>query len=215
MEGMDKVNLEEYEQEMKVVQALQKNRFKAEFYATSKEALEAILPMIPQDATVGIAGSWTLQQMGIVEILEERGNKIFCHNKSGLNAEEILETRRKQLTCDVFLTSTNAITEDGRLVNTDATGNRVAAMTFGPKKVIVVAGLNKIVKDLNEAEHRIHSISAPLNNKRLNKPNPCATTGHCTDCKGPTRLCNVTSVIHKCPPATNINLFLVGEELGY
>jgi LUD domain len=212
---MDKVTLSNEEKGMKAVEALRQNRFKAEFYSTSKEVLEAILPLIPQHATVGIAGSWTLQQLGIVEVLEGRGNKIFCHNKSGLYADEVLEMRRKQLTCDVFLTSTNAITEDGRLVNTDATGNRVAAMTFGPKKVIVVAGINKIVKDLNEAEHRIHSIASPLNNKRLNKPNPCATTGHCADCKGPTRLCNVTSVIHKCPPATNINLFLVGEELGY
>lgn len=212
---MDSVNLSLKKQGIKAVEALLKNRFDAKFYEDATEVLDELLSMIPQDATVGIAGSWTLQQLGIVEILETNGNKIFCHNKSGLTSEEILEMRRKQLTCDVFLTSTNAITADGRLVNTDATGNRVAAMTFGPKKVIIVAGANKIVKDINEAEKRIQTAAAPLNNKRLNKPNPCASIGHCMDCQGPTRLCNVTSVIHKCPPATNISVLIVGEELGY
>ncbi|MBB6218304.1 hypothetical protein HNQ80_004468 [Anaerosolibacter carboniphilus] len=199
----------------KVVDALQKNRFNAVFYNTAQETVEQIISTIPSNATVGIAGSWTIQQLQLVEMLEGRGNMVFCHHKPGLTPEEILETRRKQLTCDVFLTSTNAIIEDGRLVNTDATGNRVAAMIFGPKKVIVIAGTNKIVKSLEEAEERIRMTAAPLNNKRLNRPNPCVHTGQCMDCQGPTRLCNITTVLHKRPPASDIHIFMVGEELGF
>jgi hypothetical protein len=200
---------------LQTVEALQKNRFNAVFYETAQDALEKLLEIIPPDATVGVAGSWTLIQLGLVEKLEARGNTVYCHHKPGLSPEEVLEIRRKQLTCDVFLTSTNAITEDGRLVNTDATGNRVAAMVFGPKRVIVLAGTNKIVKNLDDAQDRIRTTAAPLNNKRLNRPNPCVKTGHCVDCQGPTRLCNVTTVLHKRPPASDIHIWIVGEELGF
>jgi hypothetical protein len=200
---------------LQTVEALQKNRFNAVFFETAQAALEKLLEVIPPEATVGLAGSWTLIQLGLVEKLEARGNTVYCHHKPGLSPEEVLEIRRKQLTCDVFLTSTNAITEDGRLVNTDATGNRVAAMVFGPKKVIILAGTNKIVKNLDDAQDRIRTTAAPLNNKRLNRPNPCVKTGHCVDCQGPTRLCNVTTVLHKRPPASDIHIWIVGEELGF
>ncbi|MFZ5967447.1 MAG: lactate utilization protein [Bacillota bacterium] len=209
------MNLSFEELGLEVVEALQKNRFNAVFHKTAQEALEQLLSMIPHDASVGIGGSWTLQQLGLVEKLEARGNTVLCHHKPRLSPEEVLEVRRKQLTCDVFLTSTNAITQDGRLVNTDGTGNRVAAMIFGPKKVIVIAGANKIVKDLDEAEERIGTTAAPLNNKRLNRPNPCVSTGRCMDCQGPTRICNVTTVMHKRPSASDIHVLVVGEELGY
>lgn len=199
----------------KTVAALQNNRFNAVYYDTAQGALQELLSAIPPNATVGIGGSWTLIQLGLVEKLEARGNIVYCHHKPGLSPEEILDIRRKQLTCDVFLTSTNAITADGRLANTDATGNRVAAMIFGPKKVIVLAGVNKIVGTLDEAQERIRTTAAPLNNKRLNRPNPCVNTGYCVDCQGPTRLCNVTTVIHKRPPASDIHVWIVGETLGY
>lgn len=211
----DNMDLSVEKQGLEVIGALQKNRFHAAFFKTTQEALEQLFADIPRDATVGIAGSWTLQQLKVVEALEARGNVVYCHHKPGLSPEEVLDTRRKQLTCDVFLTGSNAIVKDGRLVNTDATGNRVAAMIFGPKKVIVLAGVNKIVKNIEEAEARIRTTAAPLNNKRLNRPNPCVNTGRCMDCQGPSRLCNVTTVLHKCPPASNIHVFLIGEELGY
>ena len=200
---------------LKIVETLKKNRFNAVYFQTAEAALQELLETIPTTATVGIAGSWTLMQLGVVEKLEARGNTVFCHHKPGLTPEEVLDTRRKQLTCDVFLTGTNAIIEDGRLVNTDATGNRVAAMIFGPKKVIVMAGINKIVANEAEAKARIAKTAAPLNNKRLNRPNPCVQTGYCMDCQGPTRLCNITTIIHKKPPASDIHVWVIGEELGY
>ena len=123
--------------------------------------------------------------------------------------------RRAELTCDVFICGTNALTLDGKLVNVDGVGNRVAAMTFGPKQVIIVAGVNKIVRNVDEAERRIELLAAPLNNKRLNRPNPCTVAGICVDCQGPTRICNVTTILRKRPPATPMQILIVGEELGF
>lgn len=211
----EQVNTPQQARVSKTVEALQKNRFSASYYATAQEALDELLSVIPTNATVGIGGSWTLIQLEVAEKLEARGNTVYCHHKPGLSPEEILDIRRKQLTCDVFLTSSNAITEDGRLVNTDATGNRVAAMIFGPKKIIVLAGVNKIVGTLDEAQERIRTTAAPLNNKRLHRPNPCVKTGYCVDCQGPTRLCNITTVIHKRPPVSDIHVWVIGEEIGY
>lgn len=111
-------------------------------------------------------------ELGLWEILAERGHKLFNHNQEGLSMEERVERRYKQLTCDVFLTGTNAITLTGELVNRDAFGNRVAAMMFGPKKVIIIAGTNKIVRDIAEADRRIKMFSAPMNVKRYEMPNP-------------------------------------------
>lgn len=200
---------------LQTVAALQKNRFTAAYFPTAAEAVDQLLSIIPPSATVGVGGSWTLIQLEVVEKLEARGNIVLCHHKPGLSPEQILDIRRRQLTCDVFLTSTNALLQDGRLVNTDATGNRVAAMIFGPKKVIVLTGTNKIVASLEEARERIRATAAPANNKRLNRPNPCVKTGYCVDCQGPSRLCNVDTIIHKCPPASDIHVWIAGEELGY
>ncbi len=199
----------------KTVEALRKNNFQAAYYQTGPEAVAAILKLIPADATVGVGGSATVGELGLTDQLALRGNTVFNHNQPGLDPEQKLEMRRKQLTCDVFLTSANAITRDGRLVNTDGTGNRVAAMIFGPKQVIVVAGINKIAGDLAAAEKRIQTQAAPLNNKRLNLANPCVKTGECMDCQGPTRICNVTTVMHRRPSLTAMQVIIVGEDLGY
>ena len=205
-----------YEAEaLKAVEALKENRFLARYFPTADEAARELLAAIPREATVGIAGSWTLMQLDIAAKLEERGNTVFCHHKPGLTPEEVMATRRAQLTCDVFLTGTNAITADGRLVNMDATGNRVAAMMFGPKKAFVLTGANKIVPGIHEAMERIRTTAAPQNNRRLNRPNPCVQSGQCMDCQGPTRLCNITTVLHKKPPASTIHVWIIGEELGY
>lgn len=103
----------------------------------------------------------------------------------------------------------------GELVNRDGFGNRVAAMIFGPQKVIIAAGINKVVKDIEEADERIKLQAAPLNTKRHELPNPCQKTGVCADCESPNRICNITTIIHKCPPLTDIHVVLIGEDLGY
>lgn len=198
----------------KVVEALQKNNFTASYVNTKQEALDKLAALIPLEAAVGIGGSWTIKEIGIDTLLEERGNTVYNHNKPGLSPEESMALRRKEMTCDVFLTGTNALTLKGELVNVDGAGNRVAAMIFGPKKVIVVTGINKVVTNVEAAMDRIELIAAPINNKRLNRPNPCTVTGQCMDCQGPTRICNVTTVIRK-KTATDIEVIIIGEELGF
>lgn len=199
----------------KVVEALQKNGFQAVYCGTKAEAAEKILGLVPEPGTVGVGGSWTVGELGVIDTLKERGNTILNHSAPGLTDEERMQVRRAQLTCDVFLTGSNAVTMDGRLVNTDGNGNRVAAMIFGPGRVIVVAGVNKVVRDVAEAEERIRQVAAPMNNKRLNTPNPCVKTGVCMDCQGPTRICNVTTIMNKRPRSTEMHVVIVGEELGF
>lgn len=199
----------------KTVEALVKNNFQAAYCQTKQEAVEHVLALIAQDGTVGVGGSWTVKEIGLLDKLAARGNTMFNHSLPNLSAETQIELRRKQLTCDVFLTGTNAVTMDGRLVNTDGIGNRVAAMIFGPKKVVIVVGVNKIVKDVTEAEERIKLYAAPINNKRLHTPNPCTKTGECMDCQGPTRICNVTTIMNKCPRLTEIHVVVIGEDLGF
>lgn len=194
---------------------LRKNNFAANYFKNREEALAHILSLISPEATIGIGGSVTIDELKIIPVLEKAEHQIFNHNAPGLNKEEALEIRRSQLTCDVFLTGANAITKDGEIVNRDGVGNRVAAMLFGPKTVIIVAGVNKIVEDLKDAEGRIKVVAAPLNNKRLKSSNPCVKAGRCVDCQLPTRFCNITTVMHKKPALTNTHVVIIGEELGY
>ena len=199
----------------KVVKALEKNNFQAHYAVNRTVAIEKALSLIPAGATIGVGGSWTLKELGIPEQLAKNGHTVYDHNIPGLTMEESLALRRKELLSDVFLSGANAITLGGQLVNTDGSGNRVAAMSFGPKKVIVIVGVNKIVSDLDAAMERIETVAAPINNKRLDRPNPCTITGMCMDCQGSTRICNITSILHKRPPAIDFHVIVVGEELGF
>lgn len=195
--------------------ALRKNHFEAVYFKACNEAISHILSLLPPKSSVGIGGSVTIQELELIPLLENSNHEILNHNDPHISAEEALEIRRRQLICDVFLTSANAITRDGKIVNTDGVGNRTAAMIFGPKTIIIIAGVNKIVEDEDAAYKRIQSIAAPLNNKRLNRPNPCVKTGKCINCQTPTRICNVTTVLHKKPSLSKTHVVIIGRELGY
>ena len=199
----------------RVVKALQKSGFKAEYFSTKEEALIHILDSIPDQAKIGLGGSATLKEIGLIDILDEKKYILYNHNAPGLTLEGKTEQRYKQQTCEVFLSSSNAITLKGELVNVDGIGNRVAAMTFGPSKVIIVAGINKVVRDIEEGLQRIRMYAAPLNSKRHELPNPCTKTGQCADCQGTSRICNITTIIHRCPPLTDIEVVVIGENLGF
>lgn len=198
-----------------VVEALKKNGFDAVYFDNSREAAEYVLSFISSGNTVGIGGSMTVKEMNIPDMAREKGAEVLDHNIPGLSPDENIEIRRKQLTCDVFLCSSNAITMDGYIVNVDGVGNRVNAMTFGPRKVVIVAGINKICKDVDAAFERIGSVASPKNNKRLNFNNPCLYKGCCQDCQGNTRSCRVYSIIKKKPMLSNITVVIVGENLGF
>jgi len=200
---------------IRTVEALKRNGFAATYFSTSEKAAEYILSLIPSNSSVGIAGSATTKGLKIIDELKSKGNEILDHNLPGLSNEEKSVIRLRQQTCDVFLTSSNALTLDGKLVNMDGIGNRVSAMIYGPKKVIIVVGINKIVSNLDQALDRIQTVASPLNNKRLNQSNPCVETGTCVDCHSPTRICNILTVLHKKPLLTDTTVIIIGENLGY
>ncbi len=195
--------------------ALKANGFEVIYADNSKEALDKVMFLIPKEAKVGIGGSVTVRDIGLVEAIEKQNNTIFMDWGKPIELKEKLKVRKESLTSDVYLTSSNAITLQGQLVNIDGTGNRVSAMVFGPKKVIIIAGANKLVDTLDEALARIRNIAGPLNGKRLNLNTPCALTGKCTDCNSPDRMCRITVILEKKPNLSDITIVLVGENLGY
>jgi hypothetical protein len=199
----------------RTVGALKKNFFEAVYFSDSRKAAEYIMDFVTPGMKVGFGGSMTVKGMGIQEKVREKNGVVLDHGEPGLSPEQTLCVRRQELTCDLFLTGINALTLDGWLVNVDGAGNRIAAMTFGPQKVIAVAGVNKIRKDLPAALERIECLASPLNNKRLSRPNPCVKTGICMDCQGQTRICNIYHVLKRRPSATDFTVVLVGESLGY
>jgi len=199
----------------KVVEALKKNKFQAEYVAAKEEVRRKVLEMIATGATVGLGSSMTIRQLGLDKDLKARGHECYDHGAPGLSLEEKTKMRRAQLTSDVFLSGLNAVTLGGSIVNVDGTGNRVASMIYGPKKVILVAGVNKIVLDLESAFERIELYASPRNNYRLGYSNPCVETGVCCDCDSDTRICNVFTIMKRKPSQTDITVFIVGEELGF
>lgn len=199
----------------KVSENLKKRDFNAVILNSRDEINNYILGIIPVEASVGIGGSVTIRETGIDASLKERGNKVYDHWDSTLDKNQVLETRKKQLLSDYFLTGLNAVTQDGRLVNIDGIGNRVSAMIFGPGHVIAVAGINKIVRDVHEAVRRIKNITSPQNSKRLGLSTPCAKTGQCADCKADKSVCRVTTIIDYRPGATDFTVILSPEELGF
>jgi hypothetical protein len=199
----------------RTLKALRQNRFDAHFVPKASDAAGEIFKRIPEGVTVGIGGSVTLSQIGFLEEAQKHQIKLLNPFAPGLSVEEGLRIRREILLADVFLSSSNAVTEDGKLFNIDGTGNRVAAMVFGPKKVILVCGVNKIVKDMEEAERRVREWVAPMNVKRIGFKNPCAQTGQCADCNSPQRICNIYTILAKKPLWTDFTVLLVGEPLGF
>jgi hypothetical protein len=198
----------------RTIAALKKNHFEAQYVSKASEALEGIWKMIPEGATVGVGGSLTLNQIGFQEAVEKRPVKFLNPFAKGLSPEEMMKIRREILTADFFVGSSNAVTEDGKLFNIDATGNRVAPMMFGPKKVVLICGVNKIVKDLQEAHTKVQEWTSPMNVKRLGYKPPCGQTGVCVDCSAPDRICNAYVVLAKKPRLTDYMVYIVGEFLG-
>ncbi|MBQ6712914.1 MAG: lactate utilization protein [Selenomonadales bacterium] len=200
---------------------LKKNNFSVYVAETKEEGAQIVCSLIDEGATIGVGGSVTIKELDILDELDAKGHLIFDHNKPGISPQQLLDFRRRQLLCDVFLTSTNALTETGELVNIDGFGNRVAALSFGPKRVIVAAGINKLVPDVEAGIERVKNIAAPMNAKRLfevgrlKKAPPCVKTGHCIDCRGPERICTITNVTNRRPFLTDIHIVIIKEELGY
>ena len=206
-----------YEQKcLKAVAALEKNSFTALYCATGQQAFDYIIAESADARSIGFGGSMSVAGLQVEARLREMGKEILNHGIPSISREERMEIMRRELTCDLFLSGTNALTLAGELVNIDATGNRVASMFFGPKKVIVVAGRNKLVDGtVQDAIDRVKAWATPPNSKRLNFKTPCAVSGLCSHCNSPDRLCRVTTIIDRKPRFTDLRVLVVNEDMGF
>lgn len=198
---------------------LEKNGFDV-FSATDtdeakKIVLEDILPeLVPK--TLSWGGSVSFVKSGLYHHFRDESDfELLDHWGKGLSEEERDDLRHRSLLCDCFFAGTNALTEDGQLVNLDMVGNRVAPMMYGPKNVVLIVGRNKLVADLEGAMARIKEFAAPVNAMRLDMKTPCRKTGYCMDCDSPDRICNMWTIIEKCFPKGRIKIVLVNQDLGF
>jgi hypothetical protein len=198
-----------------VAETLGKRNFEAIVVANRDEAVKAALGLIPEGATVGLGGSTTVQEIGLLDALREGGYKLCDQYEAGISKEENYRRRKRGAASEVFVTGTNAIAKEGALVNIDGMGNRVAALTFGPEKVIVVVGRNKICDDIHKALDRVQNYVAPKNAKRFGVDTPCVKTGKCEDCSSPQRICNIYSIIRRQSAPGRFHVILVDEDLGF
>lgn len=211
------LNFWKYEKKcLATIEALRKNGFTAQYFKDRNDATNYISEVVKTAHLIGLGGSMTIAELGLHEILINSGKEVLNHNLPGLNLEDKLNIMRNAILSDIYFSSTNAITIDGKLINIDATGNRVGSMLFGPKKVVIVAGRNKIVEgDVNIAIKRVKDWASPPNAKRLNFKTPCAETGFCADCNSPDRICRIVTIIERKPRLTDFEIILINEDLGF
>ena len=204
------------EQKIKrVVESLEKNNMEAFYVPDEKAAIEKISEFVKEGDTISVGGSMTLFETGVIDFLKSGKFNYLDRYKKGLTPADIKEVFRKSFSADAYFVSSNAVTENGELFNVDGTGNRTAAMIYGPDKVIVIVGVNKIVKDADEAVKRNKACSAPANAKRLNRNTPCTKVGCCMECSSAERICNNYVLIRKQSQKGRIKIIIVGKELGY
>lgn len=197
-----------------VLKKLQKRGMEA-YYCSSKEtAVKLVLDLIPEHSSVTWGGSMTLSESGLMEALKT-ANLNLIDRSTAKTPDETKAIYRSAFSADYYLMSSNAVTYDGELVNTDGTGNRVAALIYGPEHVIVMVGMNKLVPDLDAAFARIHNVAAPMNTIRLDIKTPCQKTGLCADCTSPDTICCQTVVTRYSRVPGRIKVILIGEDLGY
>ncbi|APH13519.1 hypothetical protein NPD5_679 [Clostridium sporogenes] len=179
------------------------------------QLFEKLKELIPEGSIVGVGDSMTLFEAGVIDFLRSGNFNFLDKYQDRLTSDEKREIYINNFSTDTFICSTNAITESGELYNIDGNGSRVAPMIYGPKQVILIVGINKIVKNIEEAENRVRSYAAPIDAKRLNKDTPCTKLGYCVDCKSPNRICNDFVVIRGQFIKGRIKVLILGENLGY
>jgi hypothetical protein len=203
----------------KVRAALEENNFDVFLVKNGVLAKEVVVNEIIQNLkakSISWGGSTTFTAIGLYESIKNNPEfGIIDTFDKTVTREEVIEKRRKALDVDLFITGTNAVTETGLLVNLDMIGNRVGAITFGPKNVIILAGRNKIVADLDDAMFRIKNYAAPINAMRLDMKTPCASTGYCEECRSPNRICNTWTITEKSYPRGRVKIVLINEDIGF
>lgn len=197
-----------------IIKNLAKRQMAGYYCDTSAEALDLALSLIEEKSTVSFGGSMTLNDMGMLEALRSGDYKLLDRSAAG-SPEEVGRIYREAFSADTYFMSTNAITLDGQLVNIDGNGNRVAALIFGPDQVIIIAGMNKVATDVDEAIHRVKNFASPPNCQRLSRNTPCSITGQCGDCQSDDCICSNTVITRRSGRKDRIKVILVGEVLGY
>lgn len=196
-----------------IIKALHKRGMDGHYCPDCKSAVEKALSMIPEGATVTWGGSESIKECGLLDALKNAPVELW--DRAEIPPEDRKAFYRKAFSADYFLMSANAVTLDGQLVNIDGTGNRVAALSYGPDHVIMLVGMNKVVSDLEAAVARVHNIAAPPNAIRLGLSTPCAKDGVCHNCFSPEKICNMLHVQHYNRFPGRIQVILVGESLGF
>lgn len=197
-----------------LIKNLQSRHFNAYYCETAEEALSKAVSLIPEGSSVGWGGALSAQQIGLLDAVNN-GNYVALDRDKASNPQEREDIMRKCLLADTFITGANAISLDGQMVNIDGNGNRVAAIVYGPKQVVVIAGMNKVEDSLESAVIRARTVAAPMNKQRFPLQTPCEVTASCADCKSDGCICNQILVTRNCKPAGRITFILVREELGF
>ncbi len=197
-----------------LVKNLKKRHFEAHYCETREEALAKALSLIPEGESVGWGGATSAEQIGLLNGIRT-GNYKAVDRDTAKSPQERTEMMRACLLTDTFITGANAISLEGELVNIDGMGNRVAAIVYGPKKVMVIAGMNKVADTLEDAVTRARTVAAPINKQRFGTDTPCTVNGSCGDCLSEGCICNQILITRNCRPAGRITVILVGEELGF
>jgi hypothetical protein len=199
----------------KCLENLNKHGFKALFFSNCAEARAYVLKATSGCESFGFGGSDTTRKLDIIDTLKREKKVVYDHWESDLSPETSLKVRRNQSACDCFFCSANAISMTGEIVNVDGVGNRTNAMSFGPGKVMIVAGINKLTMDIQTALQRVRDIAGPMRAKSLGMQTPCAETGICVDCNSPQRICRITTILHRKPMLTDITVIIINEALGF
>lgn len=203
--------------------ALEENNFSTHFAKDHEELLKIVKGLAPQGSTVSCGGTVTIGQCGVLELMKSDFYEFLDRSAPGITAEGVRDVYRKSFDCDAFFTSANAVTEDGQLFNIDGNGNRLQNIIHGPKKVIVIVGVNKIVRDLDAAVYRVKTVACPANAKRIGLETPCAKLGKCIaadkgmteGCKSPSRMCSQYLVSGYQRDKNRIHVIFLNEELGF
>ncbi|MCE5201277.1 MAG: lactate utilization protein [Synergistaceae bacterium] len=199
-----------------VCRVLNSHGFNAQYVPDGKGALDAALKLIPKGASVGVPGTVTIREIGLIPALEERGSKVAVHWDPDLKPEDMPGRFMEQLTSDWFVTSTNALSVDeGVFVNIDGSGNRIGAMSWAPGKLLIIAGINKLAPDTASALRRVRDKATPPNVIRLDGDAPCGSVGHCINCSSPGRVCRIVMMMERPPMGRECHVIIAGEDLGY
>ncbi len=197
-----------------MIKNLERRHFEAYYCKTSAEAVEQAVSLIPEGSSISWGGSMSIRDIGLTTRLKE-GNYQVYDRDDVTTEEDKIATYRKAFECDFYLASANAISEDGVIVSIDGNGNRVAAITWGPKRVIFIVGLNKVAQNVEAALARARSTASPINAARFDIQTPCQIDGVCHNCNSPQSICNYIHFLRNSHPAKRHIVILVGEDLGY